>query len=124
MMMRYHLGLGVGHVYGYKYMPGTPTGTSQPDSEGAAMTVNDSMCVDSDVDVREGDQVAAHKSDLEEYAKDLVSSRSSNSGSASDLDVDSNESVTSDEGSMNFEAVMYYNSAEDSKDDSESMYEF
>ena len=129
MMMRYHLGLGVGHVYGYKCM-GTPTGTSQHDSEGAAMAVNVGICIDPHVlDVREGDQVAAHESDLEESGpKDLDSSWSSKSSSVSDLNVHSNsdESVTSDVGSVNFEAVMYYDSAEGSEglDDSEDMYEF
>ena len=112
--MRYHLGLGMGHVYGYKYMPGTPTRISQPDSEGATMAVNVSICVDSDVDVREGDQVAAHESGLEESGPKDLDSWSSKSGSVSDLDVDLNsDSVTSDEGSMDFEAIMYYNTAED-----------
>ena len=125
MMMRYHLGLGVGHVYGYGM--GTPTGGSQPDNEGAAMAANIGICTDPDVDVREGDQVTAHESELEESgAKDLASSQSSESGSVSDLDVDLNsESVTSDEDSVDFEAVMYYDSAEELEpDDLEHMYEF
>ncbi|KIM62392.1 hypothetical protein SCLCIDRAFT_119752, partial [Scleroderma citrinum Foug A] len=125
MMMRYHLGLGMGHVYGYGM--GTPTRGSQPDSEGAAMAANIGICTDPDVDVREGDQATAHKSESEESGtKDLASSQSSESGSVSDLDVDLNsESVTSDEDSVDFEAVMYYDSAEELEpDDLEHMYEF
>lgn len=112
MMMRYHLGLGVGHVYGYK-CTGTPT--AQSDSEGAAMAASANIWVDSDVDVSEEDHVEARESDSEESTpEDLNSLRSS----VSDL-------VTSDEGSVDFEAVIDYNS-EDLEllglDDSQDIY--